>query len=396
MNAVPNCWPEVPLGECCEVVSGATPKRNRSEYWNGDISWVTPKDISNLEAAVLDDTPEYITRAGHQSCSARMLPVGSILFSSRAPIGLIAITGRAMCTNQGFKSLIPGDNVDSRYLYYTMKRYAPRLADLGNGATFKEVSKEIVSRFRIPLPPIEEQRRIAAILDKADVIRRKREKALTLADDFLRSAFLEMFGDLGTNPRGWDIVRLSEVVRDGDRVNYGVVQPGGNVPEGKAIVRVGDFDNGKINTTGLKRIAPNIEAQYQRSRLVGDEVLVSCVGSIGLIALANENLKGLNIVRAVARVPLSVIVAREYVATYLTTEIAQRYFHRETRTVSQPTLNISLILKTPVPLPPLDLQMRFKAVFDTVKADKKKCEDAHKAGILLFASLSQRAFRGEL
>ncbi|MAD46345.1 MAG: hypothetical protein CMH98_15185 [Oceanospirillaceae bacterium] len=102
-------WPMVKLKDCCQVIGGATPKRNNAEYWNShDIPWVTPKDVSNLASPVLNDAPEYISKAGFKSCATYMLPAGSVLVTSRAPIGNIAITGKAMCTNQGFKSLIPG------------------------------------------------------------------------------------------------------------------------------------------------------------------------------------------------------------------------------------------------------------------------------------------------
>lgn len=183
--------PLVRLGDCCDVVSGATPRTGVAEYWDGDIVWLTPKDIANLSDPVVVDSPDKITQTGFGSCSTQMLPTGAILVSSRAPIGHVAIAGRALCTNQGFKSLIPSAEVDSRYLYHCMKYFAQRLASLGNGATFKEVSKVIVEDFEIPLPQdVNEQRRIAAILDKADAIRKKRREALKLADYFLRSVYL--------------------------------------------------------------------------------------------------------------------------------------------------------------------------------------------------------------
>jgi len=135
-------WPNVPLSKCCDIVSGSTPRREVAAYWDGHIPWVTPKDISELNGTkILEDAPEYITDAGYKACSTRMLPQGSILFSSRAPIGLVAVAGREMCTNQGLKSLVPHENVDSDYLYHCMKWMAPKIAEMGNGATFKEVSK---------------------------------------------------------------------------------------------------------------------------------------------------------------------------------------------------------------------------------------------------------------
>lgn len=185
--------PLVRLGDCCDVVSGATPPTGVAEYWDGDIVWLTPKDIANLIDPTVVDSPDKITQAGFDNCSTQMLPKGAILVSSRAPIGHVAIAGRELCTNQGFKSLIPGAGVDSRYLFHCMKFHASRLAALGNGATFKEVSKPIVEDFQIPLPTdVDEQHRIAAILDKADEIRKKRREALELADEFIRSTFVDL------------------------------------------------------------------------------------------------------------------------------------------------------------------------------------------------------------
>jgi len=182
--------PFVRLGDCCEVVSGATPRTDVIEYWNGDIIWLTPKDIANLSDPVVVDSPDKITQAGFDSCSTQMLPMGAILVSSRAPIGHVAIAGRPLCTNQGFKSLVPRVGVDSRYLYHCMKYRAQRLAALGNGATFKEVSKAIVEDFEIPLPnDINEQRRIAAILDKVDTLRKKRVETIQLCREFLNSLY---------------------------------------------------------------------------------------------------------------------------------------------------------------------------------------------------------------
>lgn len=143
----------VSLGEVCRIVSGSTPKRVNPEYWEGTIPWVTPKEISKLETRYLVDSLEKITDQGFKSCSTEMLPAGSLLLSSRAPIGLLAINKKPVCTNQGFKSLIPSNEVSVEYLYYCLKFNVKRLQSKGNGATFKELSKSPVENFKIPLPP---------------------------------------------------------------------------------------------------------------------------------------------------------------------------------------------------------------------------------------------------
>ena len=129
--------PFVALKDCCTVVGGATPKREVGENWGNDVPWVTPKDLSKLSGPYLDDAPEYISSTGFESCATYLLPEKSILLTSRAPIGNVAIAKREMCTNQGFKSLVPGDKVNHLYLYYCIKYLSPKLQSLGNGATFK-------------------------------------------------------------------------------------------------------------------------------------------------------------------------------------------------------------------------------------------------------------------
>src|SRR5690606_16826487 len=127
----------VRLGDVCTVISGSTPKRHVTEYWNGDIPWVTPKEMSHLGSRFLITSKEQISDAGFKSCSTTMLPTGSLLLSSRAPIGLLAINKIPVCTNQGFKSLIPKRVVNVEYLYYVLRANTERLQAKGNGATFK-------------------------------------------------------------------------------------------------------------------------------------------------------------------------------------------------------------------------------------------------------------------
>lgn len=185
----------VALGELVEIVSGATPRTSDPDYWQGDVRWATPADLSRLDGPYIHDTPRMLTDAGLRSCAARVLPEGSVLLSSRAPIGHVAINSVPMATNQGFKSLIPGPRVDAKYLYHWLRANTAHLQSLGNGATFKELSKKTVEHILVPLPAIDEQRRIAAILDYADALRAKRGQVLAHLDSLTQSIFRDMFGD---------------------------------------------------------------------------------------------------------------------------------------------------------------------------------------------------------
>ncbi|MDP0492028.1 MAG: restriction endonuclease subunit S [Verrucomicrobiota bacterium JB023] len=279
---------------------------------------------------------------------------------------------------------------------HTIIGLAPQIERRGSGATVKGITQANLGALEIPLPPLAEQKRIAGILDAADALRAKRREALAQLDTLLQSTFLTLFGDPVTNPMGWEQDCLSSLVRPGDKINYGVVQPGDDLPQGKPLIRVGDFVSGELSLKKVKYIDPEIDAKYVRSRLVGDELLVSCVGSIGTVCKVTPQAKGANIARAVARVPLKMEVDRDYMLFCLRSQAVQNYFLKETRTVSQPTLNISLIKSAPVILPPLALQQQFATIVELVERQKERMR-AHLAELdALFASLQDRAFKGEL
>jgi len=266
----------------------------------------------------------------------------------------------------------------------------------GVGGSLLRARPAEVFKIQIPLPPLAEQKRIAGILDAADALRAKRRESLAQLDTLLQSTFLDLFGDPVTNPMGWEVVELASLVERGDKINYGVVQPGDDCPDGKPLIRVGDFVSGILDTTNLKLIAPEIEKKYQRSRLNGHELLVSCVGSIGTVCKVSMEAEGLNIARAVARVPVKDGISRDFMLHCLRSKAVQRHFLKETRTVSQPTLNISLIKTAPVIQPPDELQHRFAEIVELIEQQKAR-QRAHLAELdTLFASLQQRAFRGKL
>ncbi len=148
------------LKDVAKIYNGATPlTKNKNYYKEGDISWITPKDLSGYEHKYIYSGQRNITEAGLQSCATTMLPKGTVLLSSRAPIGYVAIAGQELCTNQGFKSFICNEKyIDHQYLYYYFKTYTDKLKALGNGSTFKEITRKAISEYQIELPSVDEQR----------------------------------------------------------------------------------------------------------------------------------------------------------------------------------------------------------------------------------------------
>lgn len=182
------------LGDICAVVSGTTPKSTQPEYWDGNLNWVTPAELTD-ESDVIYESQRKITPQAVIDSSLKPFPAGTVLLSSRAPIGKVAITGTEMFCNQGFKNLICSDKIYNRYLYHFLKDKTAYLNSLGRGATFKEISKSIVENIEIPLPPLDEQRKIAAVLDKVRDLIAKRRQQLDKLDELVKSRFVELFGD---------------------------------------------------------------------------------------------------------------------------------------------------------------------------------------------------------
>lgn len=162
-------WKECTLAELGEIVGGATPSTKDEQNYGGDIAWITPKDLSTLKGRFISRGERNITEKGLRSCSAQIMPKNAVLFSSRAPIGYVAIAANPVCTNQGFKSIVANSDNDPMFLYYLLKYNKNAIEAMGSGTTFKEVSGSTMRGIRVYVPISKaEQQRIAAILSALD------------------------------------------------------------------------------------------------------------------------------------------------------------------------------------------------------------------------------------
>ena len=221
-------WKEVTLGELGTIVGGATPSTKNPSFYDGNIPWLTPKDLSvNSNMYILRGT-RNITEVGFKSCSCKMLPKGSVLFSSRAPIGYVAIAANDMCTNQGFKSVIPNEETDSEFLYYLLKYNKNYIASQGSGTTFAEVSGKTMKDIEVVVPKEKEcQHRIASILSSLDRKIELNNKINADLEEMAQAIFKNWFVDfepfkdgkfvdseLGMIPEGWKVGTLGDITKN--------------------------------------------------------------------------------------------------------------------------------------------------------------------------------------
>lgn len=162
---IPGSWEWTKLGDVTRVVGGGTPRSNEPDYWNGDIPWLTPADLSGYRAKTISHGDRSISATGLDRSAARLLPAGTVLFSSRAPIGYVAIAANPIATNQGFKSFVPPAEVCSSFLYYYLRSAKALAIQSASGTTFKELSKRRAAALPFPLPPLPEQHRIVARIE---------------------------------------------------------------------------------------------------------------------------------------------------------------------------------------------------------------------------------------
>ena len=190
------------LGDICEIVSGSTPKSNVDEYWDGDIKWITPAELSD-DSYIIYDSVRKITDIGVKKTALKPFPAGTVILSSRAPIGKVAIAGCEMYCNQGFKNLICSEVINNRFLFWFLKGHTEYLNSLGRGATFKEMSKQIVENIEIDVPNMEEQLWAVNQFEKIRGMILLRKQQLTELDTLVKARFVEMFGDVIRNDKGW-------------------------------------------------------------------------------------------------------------------------------------------------------------------------------------------------
>jgi type I restriction enzyme S subunit len=381
--------PLVALGEVVEINMGQAPK---GESYND-------KGVGYPLIAGASDFGEISPLTSrHTAEPTKISRPGDIILCIRATIGDLNFSNGEYCLGRGVAGLRPKDGVvDTRYLWHSLEASADRLRSKGRGATFLQVSKTDIAALEIPLPPLAEQKRIAAILDQADALRRLRTRALDRLNTLGQAIFQEMFGDGLADRSAWATAILDKIVLENDRINYGVVQPGDHDPLGVPIIRVADLASQAFNLGAVKRISREVDHSYRRSRLKGGEILIGCVGSIGTTLIAPPELKDANIARAVARVPVDpAICDPSFLNAYLRTQEVQNYFLKEVRLVAQPTLNIKQIKETPVFLPPREMQDEFSVRLKGVGALLMQAEHSGVGADFLFASLQHRAFRGEL
>ncbi|MCM8857394.1 MAG: restriction endonuclease subunit S [Candidatus Thiodiazotropha sp.] len=390
-------WVDSPLGEVADISSGGTPSRARPSYWGGDVPWVTPSDITNCRTNYLEDTEDTITAKGLASSSAKLLPPGSLLLTSRATIGEVKIAAKAMATNQGFKNLVPS-GIDGKFLFYQCQVLKGHFLRFAAGSTFLEINRRDTARIRVPHPiSLNTQKKIASVLENIDQAIEKTEaliekyqqiKAGLMHDLFTRgigpdgklrppreqAPELYQQTPIGWIPKEWT---LPELGRYAD-ICSGVTLGAKSSPDQRIRVpylRVANVQDGYLDITEIKEISVN-QRTFDALRLQPGDVLMNEGGDfdkLGRGTVWQGEIEPCIHQNHVFRVRVDVNMLRPFFLAYWSqSEFGKKYFVLSSKqSTNLASINSTQLHKLPVALPSMAEQ---EAIEGRIRSANKRID----------------------
>ena len=269
-------WKECKLGEVAEIVGGGTPKTKESEYWNGEIAWLTPRDLSNFNGRYISKGERNISKLGLAKSSAKILPKGVVLLSSRAPVGYLAIAKNEVSTNQGFRNLISNSETNNLFLFYLLKNNVEYLKSQSTGTTFGELAGSTLKSLSFYFPPLTEQKAIASVLssldDKIDLLHRQNKTLEAMAETLFRQWFVEEAKE------DWVEVDLEYVTQ---RITDGAHKSPHTVEIGLPMASVKDMHQWGIHRDSCRKISETDYEELVRNdcRPLKNDIIIAKDGS---------------------------------------------------------------------------------------------------------------------
>ena len=382
---------KVRLGDVCTIVSGSTPKSTIPEYWDGDIKWITPAELSN-GSYIINDSVRHITVLGVAKTGLKSFPAGTVILSSRAPIGKTAIAGCEMFCNQGFKNLICSEKIDSKYLYYFLSGKTDYLNSLGRGATFKEISKAIVENIEIPLPEVEEQKRIAARFERLWCLIQLQKAELEELDKLVKSRFIELFGDPSANTLGWPEMRLEDAcikLTDGTHFSPESFATGEYKYITAKHIKADGFDFSNLTYVPEATHRPI----FERCNPEYGDILYIKDGATTGIAMINTLAEEFTMLSSVALIKYNRnLLDGQYLKALLNYPTFYAIMRNNMGGAAITRLTVKKLCDTLIPVPPIDNQKHFSAFVGQTDKSKFVIQQALDKAQLLFDSLMQKYF----
>lgn len=382
-------WPVVKLGDICETTQGVqiTKANTKDEPYEGGFRYLYIADfISDKKLSFVDDIFDN-----------KKVTTNDLVMANTGSPGRVFKGKEGVLSNNLFKITFAQEGVNRDYLYLMLSSnvFQSVLQQQMKGGIQKHLGHQTISRQEIPLPPLEEQKRIAAILDKADGIRRKRQQAIDLADEFLRSVFLDMFGDPITNPKGWEVKNLGDCL---DFLTSGSRGWAKYYSEkGKKFIRIMNVGKNRLLLNDIAYVNPPETKEAERTRVKEGDVMLSITADLGRSAVVTKELEGGHINQHLALLrPNSNMMNSSYLSALLSSNAALIQFTSANKAAVKAGLNFTDIREFKVLVPPIKLQSEYEQLSYQIATGLNRLKKSSEGKIDLFNSLSQKAFAGEL
>ena len=363
-------WPTQNLEDLCEINIGRTPSRSEPRYWNGENPWLSISDINGQR--LIEKTKEMISDAGVAECNCKLVPAGTVVLSFKLSIGKVAVTNKCMFTNEAIASLpvIDGKKLDKNFLYWALQNI-DLMQGTDRAVMGKTLNKSKLKTLQIPLPPLEEQRRIAGILDWADALRRKQQQMLTRADEFLRATFLHMFGDPVTNPKGWEKCTIRNLVSE---VRYGTSSKA-DPKRGKfPVLRMGNITyEGSWDLGDLKYIDLN-SSEVEKYTVVRGDLLFNRTNSKELVGKAAvfEEAKPYAFAGYLIRVRVNNRADPYYISAYLNSKHGKATLQGMCKNIiGMANINAQEFQNIGIHTPPIKLQREHRSIIEAMSQKRR-------------------------
>lgn len=387
-------YPEIMIDDFCETGSGGTPSRADKDYYGGNIPWVKSGE---LREDVITDTEEKITERAIKESSAKIVPSGSILLAMYgATVGRMAFLGIDAATNQAVCNIRPDPKrAYARYVFHCLQSQINHFLSRAAGGAQPNISQGIIKETKIPLPPLNEQWRIAAILDKADALRRKSNRALDLLDNLSRSIFLEMFGNPESNPKGWRWGCIGDLL---EGTQYGTSEKAGE--KGKyPILRMGNITNdGRTNFEDLKYIDLD-DKDVDKFTLRRGDIIFNRTNSAELVGKTAvfDGDEGFAFAGYLVRARVKNDVSPHYISGYLNSRHGKATLRGMAKSiVGMANINAKEMQAIPILLPDVQIQRAYSKGHSSIEKSRSELQRNLASLNSLFSSLQHRAFSGSL
>jgi type I restriction enzyme S subunit len=386
----------VKLSKLCIMRSGGTPSRSNLEYYEGDFPWAKISDLEKSDDGYIYKTQEHITQEALKSINNRQFIPGTLLLAMYGSVGKTAITKINLTTNQAILGInILDDTIlDIKYLKYWFSTIKKRLLDRAVGAALPNISLGIVKELKIPLPPLEQQKKIAAILDAADTYRQKTKALITKYDALTQSLFLDMFGDPVRNPKGWNYKNLDESLEFLTSGSRGWAKYYSD--EGTVFLRIQNVGYNELRLDDLTYVRAPDSAENKRTKVKAGDLLLTITADLGRTAVIPDNFPDANINQHLALLRLKDTYNPLFVSSYIASHGGQSLFLKLDKGGVKAGLNFKDLKSYKVFDVPRVNQDKFEYKIKAIETQKAQAEASLVQAENLFNSLLQRAFKGEL